>query len=204
MASNGSTIDLAEICCLIDEAAAWNGGWLNGSAYTRWRAAQRNKGHLVRSRQHLGASGVNLVRTIQGMSIPTCPPKIPEDVLLAFVILAEQEVGVEGLSFTAYRRWQAERPAAPTIKTLVKRFGSWQEIADRAGVQVVSRNRTYSDADLVEVLNTAAVYLGGTGDGLSINAYEEWRKEHGGPTAPTIFNRCGSWSKARRAFSMLA
>jgi len=32
MASNGSTIDLAEICCLIDEAAAWNGGWLNGSA----------------------------------------------------------------------------------------------------------------------------------------------------------------------------
>jgi hypothetical protein len=68
----------------------------------------------------------------------------------------------------------------------------------------VSRNRTYSDADLVEVLNTAAVYLGSTGDGLSINAYEEWRKEHGWPTALTIFNRCGSWSKARRAFSMLA
>lgn len=204
MASSGPTSDLTDICFLLDEAAIWNGGWLNGPAYARWRAEQRANGRTVPSRQHLEASGINLARTTEGMGISTRPPGTPEYALLAYVILAEQELGVKGLSFTTCCGWQAEHPDAPTIKALVKRFGSWQESADRTGILAVSGNRTYSDADLVEALNTAAVYLGGTADGLSINAYEEWRKEHGGPTALTIFNRCGSWSKARRAFSMLA
>ena len=43
---SGDDAYLSLAAALIDEAARWNGGWLDGNAYDRWRAEQRSRDEL--------------------------------------------------------------------------------------------------------------------------------------------------------------
>jgi hypothetical protein len=196
MVANGTSVDLAELCSLLDEAAVWNGGWLNGAAYGRWRSGNRERGRGAPSRQALTARGVDLVTLIRGLGIPTTPPPVSDQDSLVFVSKAHSEVGIDGLSITAYRRWQSAQEKAPTSGALTERFGSWNVILERAGIPIVSGNRRYSDSELMAALRNAARTVDVPLDALTMQLYEEWQRGRRMPTGLTITNRFGSWLKA--------
>jgi len=196
MVANGTSAELAELCLLLDEAAAWNGGWLNGAAYGRWRSGIRERGRGAPSRQALAAKGVDLVAMIRGIGIPTTPPPSSDRDLLAFVMKAHSEVGIDGLSIAAYRRWQSAQEGAPTSGALTEHFGSWRVILERAGIPIVSGNRRYSDSELLAALRNAAGAVEVPLEALTMQVYEEWRRGRRLPTVLTITNRFGNWLKA--------
>ena len=191
-------MDLTELCSLLHEAAAWNGGWLNGAAYGRWRSAVREPDRGAPSRQALAARGVDLVAMIRGLGIPTKPPPSSDLNMLAFVIKAHSEVGIDGLSITAYRRWRFTHEKAPTPGALVDRFGSWSVILERVGIPTVSGNRRYSDCEILAALRNAAGTVGVPLEALTMQGYEDWRRGRRGPTVLTVTNRFGSWPSAVR------
>lgn len=196
MVADGNSKDLAELCSLLDEAAAWNGGWLNGSAYGRWRSGFREPGRGAPSRQALAARGVDLLALIRGLGIPTTPPPSSDPDLLASVTKAHSELGIDGLSITAYRRWQSAQEKAPTSGALTEHFGSWRVVLERAGIPIVSGNRRYSDSELLAALRNAAGAAEVPLEALTMQVYEEWRSGRRLPTVLTITNRFGSWRKA--------
>ena len=55
-----------------------------------------------------------------------------------------------------------------------------------------SRGR-YSDRDLLDALRAAAT---AEGEPLSVERYERFRRDHGGPTSARVIQRLGSWNAA--------
>ena len=181
--------------CLTRQLLLGNGGWLNGAAYGRWRSAIRSRfeGHLPgSSRCKRGKSCSDDSR----LGIPTTPPPPSDRDLLAFVMKAHSEVGIHGLSITAYRRWQPAQEKAPTSGALADRFGSWSVILECCGYPYREREPADSDSEMLAALRNAAGTVGVQLEALTMQVYEEWRRGRRVPTVLTITNRFGSWPKA--------
>lgn len=93
----------------------------------------------------------------------------------------------------AYERARRANPAMPTLSTICRRFGNWQQALEEAGhvreSRVVPR---YTDAELVEALRR---WLAAGGDRRAAT-YSAAAKADRLPSYNTMFLRFGSWRAA--------
>jgi transposase len=107
----------------------------------------------------------------------------------------------EPMSRAAYDEYVAVF-GGPTGVLLTKRFGSWKGACRAAGLAVHSgrgnTNRRWSQGQLVEVLID---YFNSSAARGTLDDYCRWAGEEKAvrPSGPTILNRFGSWTAAKRA-----
>ena len=107
----------------------------------------------------------------------------------------------EPMSKAAYDEYVAVF-GGPTGVLLTKRFGSWKAACRAAGLAVHSgrgnTNRRWSQGQLVDVLID---YLESSAARGTLDDYCRWAGEEKAvrPSGPTILNRFGSWTAAKRA-----
>ncbi|KAA1427772.1 homing endonuclease associated repeat-containing protein [Nocardioides antri] len=111
-----------------------------------------------------------------------------DDQLVASIAAAAAELG-EPLTAGAYDGWQRSRDAAsPAL--LIRRFGSWIEACNRAGVatnKTRSTSRRWSDDEIVGIV---ATYLRAPGSTGSFADYSAWaRTQDGAPSGATLRQR---------------
>ncbi|WP_183093499.1 homing endonuclease associated repeat-containing protein [Nocardioides stalactiti] len=116
-------------------------------------------------------------------------PEYSDEVLVAAVAAAAAELGAP-LTAGAYDAWQRGRDAAASPALLIRRFGSWNEACQRAGVPTNttrSTSRRWSDDDVVAIV---ASYLRAPGSTGSFADYSAWAKEQEGvPSGATLRQR---------------
>jgi len=131
-------------------------------------------------------------------------PRFTEDDCIRYLRLAAQELGVSMLTLSAYddfaSRQQVTPEPWPTHQTVMKRFGSWLEAVDAAGLDSARRFRTYSREFPAqrcrEFLDRYVQFALQSGERPSLDRYIAWAKTNGGPSAATVRNRLGSWGDA--------
>lgn len=102
-----------------------------------------------------------------------------------------------GLSRMRYNALREE--GTPAASTYIRRYGSWSEACERAGITASKARRgnyaqEWSDADILAAVNE---YIDETGDTV-YHGYTAWAREHGRPSGPLLITRLGSWAKARK------
>ena len=115
-------------------------------------------------------------------------PDYSDEQLVASVVAAAAELG-EPLTAGAYDGWQRGHDAAsPAL--LIRRFGSWIEACNRAGVatnKTRSTSRRWSDDEIVGIV---AAYLRAPGSTGSFADYSAWaRTQDGVPSGATLRQR---------------
>ena len=156
-ASPASQTDLALACFLIDEAATFNGGWLNLDAYEAWRSSELECGREVPSYNALIRKGIKLIKLARGLGIPGRPLGSPGEDPLKSIRDAHAASGSVSLSVSRYRRWCEENESAPSVNLLIYRFGTWNAVLNRAGVPISDGNHWYRDEDLKGALEAGRV-----------------------------------------------
>ena len=104
------------------------------------------------------------------------------------------------MSKAAYDEY-VEAFGGPSGVLVSKRFGTWKGACKAAGLGVSAlpgnRNRRWGQGQLVDVLID---YFNSTTARGTFEDYNRWaREETGRPSGPTIRNRFGSWTAAKRA-----
>lgn len=119
------------------------------------------------------------------------------------IVRALQEAAfVQGnpMSKVAYDEY-VEAFGGPSGVLVAKRFGTWKKACQAAGLGVSSLpgncNRRWGQGELVDILLD---YFSSEGARGTYDDYARWAKEvPGRPSEPTIRNRFGSWTAAKRA-----
>ncbi|GAB2973330.1 homing endonuclease associated repeat-containing protein [Nocardioides montaniterrae] len=103
----------------------------------------------------------------------------------------------EPLTNGAYDAWQRGRDTAGSPALLIRRFGSWREACQAAGLEVNatrSTSRRWSEADIDRIV---ASYLNAPGSPGSYAGYTEWAKEQeDAPSGATLRQR-GAWAEIK-------
>jgi hypothetical protein len=142
-----------------------------------------------------------------------------------------QALQTEVLSWAQYRAWALEvmrtegrePPLLISTPTFIRRFGSWPEALQRAGLTASHNGRAatprvrYSSRHLIWCLRQAAEGLdadGGSQVVLTTVRYERWREGAGQPEGPdrgttrpnfhVIMDRFGSWPQALSAAELMS
>lgn len=119
--------------------------------------------------------------------------------LAADLAAAAAELG-EPLTVSAYDAWQRGRDvASPAL--LIRRFGSWKQACERAGVatnKTRSTSRRWSDEDVVAVV---AAYLAAPGSTGSFADYSAWAKNQDGAPSGSVLRQRYSWSEIKKLAS---
>lgn len=116
------------------------------------------------------------------------------------------------LSRETYDRCREE--GTPTATGIARRFGSWNEALEWAGIPVNpnhspdGRNRRWSTDEIVEWVRQ---YLDAVADGEvsgrsrgrgSSASYKTWAEDRGGPSVATVYSRLGWTNAVERALSL--
>ena len=120
--------------------------------------------------------------------------------------LQEASVSVQGvLTIAAYTDYAEARRTSdgrlwPTHQTYSKRFGSWREALQAAGLKAnppgpMTGHRQFDEAHCVDAVRVAARELGKV---PTATEYDAFAKASGGalPSQATVRHRCGTWYKA--------
>jgi hypothetical protein len=101
----------------------------------------------------------------------------------------------------AYERVRRSNAAMPTLSTICRRFGSWQQALEEAGHTRERRVlRRYTNDEL---LNAVRTWIDSGGDGRA-TSYSRDAKRAELPSYNTVFLRFGSWRAALRAIGLEA
>ncbi len=143
-----------------------------------------------------------------GFDFPIVERRVAElrydhEACVSYLRLAAEELAVDHLTAAAYDDFasrQTVTPEAwPSAQTIMKRFDTWTESVEAAGLASVRRSgRSYKQqfppARCREFVDR---YVGETLDNdlrPTLAGFGEWAKSAGGPSVATLRNRLGRWS----------
>ncbi len=130
--------------------------------------------------------------------------RFDHEACVSYLRLAAEELGVNRLTAAAYEDFASRQTltpeAWPSAQTIIKRFDSWAEATDAAGLESnpqssrvyeqqypPARCRKFVDRYVAEALSSDTR--------PTLAGFDRWSKENGGPSAPTLRNRLGRWSE---------
>ncbi|MEO6471924.1 MAG: sigma factor-like helix-turn-helix DNA-binding protein [Aeromicrobium sp.] len=130
---------------------------------------------------------------------PTASVRYSDEVIVETLRDASIVQG-DPMSKMAYDEY-VEAFGGPSGVLVSKRFGTWKGACIAAGLGVSAlpgnRNRRWGQGQLVDVLID---YFNSTSARGTFDDYNRWAHEEiGRPSAPTVRNRFGSWTAAKRA-----
>jgi hypothetical protein len=169
-----------------------HGGLVSGSALTVDLACDipsRLTGRCSRS-------GVTVPGSSRPVVIPPCTVRAmsrratsPPDIIDALRHAAEAS-GADEISMAVYN---THRPAgAPVARTVIRRFGSWVNACEQAGLIAGSSTpQTWTDEEMLNALTTAAKK---TKPPLTRQRYSEWRDAQRDPNRYPLVHHYDSWT----------
>lgn len=110
----------------------------------------------------------------------------------------------EPLTVKAY---DAHREVATELASgalVVRRFGTWKQACDLAGVSTNSTRSNSRRWSSEELIGWVAAYLASPGSPGSLNGYTAWARENdGAPSGPTLRNSFPRWAEVRELASQI-
>lgn len=127
---------------------------------------------------------------------------------VSYLRMAAEELAVQHLTVAAYEDFASRQTltpeAWPSAQTIMKRFDTWTEAVEAAGLTSLrggtrvydqqfppARCRDFVDRYVTERLEA--------GQRPTLAGYDTWRRSNGGPSAATLRIRLGRWSDALAA-----
>ena len=210
--------------------------------YERWRDGHAERGSLPSSKMVAGVlggtwsaamhrAGVRPAGDHRGERLSRMGGWPTDEQALDAIAECAAALRVRELSFAAYRNWARGEMAAGgrepalliSMSSMLRRFGSWAQAVDRAGVGLVSGPAgpttvccRYSTPHMLWVIQQAhAQTVSSPGKPLTVLQYEHWRRAatgeaegpDGRPTRPNgeaIKARLGSWPDALLAAGVMS
>lgn len=133
----------------------------------------------------------------------TSDVRFDHEACISYLRLAAQELGVDSLSAAAYEDFAARQTltpeAWPSAQTIAKRFETWSEATEAAGLERTGRRgREYTQrfpaARCRDFVDRYVRQSLAEGQRPTLAGFDRWSKVNGGPSAPTLRNRLGRWS----------
>lgn len=130
--------------------------------------------------------------------------RFSHDACISYLRMAAEELGVDRLTVAAYEDFASRQTltpeAWPSPQTISKRFDTWTEATEAAGLASgPRRKRVYTQQfpaarcrDFVDRYVQDAL---SRGTRPTLAGVDDWSKLNGGPSAPTVRIRLGGWSE---------
>lgn len=129
-------------------------------------------------------------------------PDYSDELLIRDLAAAAAELG-EPLTVSSYDAWQ-RGCAAASPALLIRRFGSWTQACERAGVATNttrSTSRRWSEDDVVAIV---ATYLTASGSTGSFADYSAWARQQDNAPSGAVIRQRFQWSDVKKRAAALS
>lgn len=179
-----------EVRTVISTCVAECGSPLSVVTYTEWAKSQKKS--LPTSTylsNHYGGTWRQVGEAF-GFEVPGKQSHTPSDEQIETAVKKAQKELSSPIARNDYEKW-AKKNEQPSVYQILKKFNSWDEVAETFGFEVPKKGVQIPDRTQVTTsLKEAKVELGRS---MNKAVYNKWAKKNGKPSAQQVLNHFKTW-----------